>query len=199
MKGLLATSTRALSTQCEQFPIGERCFVPQQDHGSILVALPPSPLLAGLSHVLGVLEVPYVVSLSWTPELLASISLLVCDDLRHGELDGRIDELTRTVLFSDSSPAESDALAVLSPSASTATLLDLASGWVNEFVHSPLSTREREILGLVSQGFSNEEIANACYVSTATVKTHLLRSFRKLGVSDRAAAVYKAVKLGLIV
>lgn len=173
--------------------------MPQQGFGTMLIALPPSPLLAGLSHVLGVLEVPYVVSLNWTPELLSLTSLLVCDDLRHSELKGLISPATRTVLFSESNPGQSDALAVLSPSASSATLLDLASGWVNEFVHSPLSAREREILGLVSQGLSNEEIANVCFVSTATVKTHLLRSFRKLGVSDRAAAVYKAVKLGLIV
>ncbi|RLV10563.1 DNA-binding response regulator [Streptomyces griseocarneus] len=63
---------------------------------------------------------------------------------------------------------------------------------------SPLSGREREVLGLVSQGLTNAEIGSRLFISEATVKTHLLRSFKKLGVSDRTAAVMTALDRGLL-
>ncbi|WFB11779.1 response regulator transcription factor [Streptomyces sp. LX-29] len=62
----------------------------------------------------------------------------------------------------------------------------------------PLSGREREVLGLVSQGLTNAEIGTRLFISEATVKTHLLRSFKKLGVSDRTAAVMTALERGLL-
>lgn len=63
---------------------------------------------------------------------------------------------------------------------------------------SPLSNREREVLRLVGRGLTNAEIGAELFVSEATVKTHLLRSYRKLGVSDRTAAVLKAMEHGLL-
>ncbi|AJZ85689.2 MULTISPECIES: response regulator transcription factor [Streptomyces] len=63
---------------------------------------------------------------------------------------------------------------------------------------SPLSGREREVLRLVGRGLTNAEIGAELFVSEATVKTHLLRSYRKLGVSDRTAAVMKALEHGLL-
>ncbi len=50
------------------------------------------------------------------------------------------------------------------------------------------STRERQVLGLVADGLTNNEIARHLYLSESTVKTHLSSSFRKLGVSSRAEA-----------
>jgi DNA-binding NarL/FixJ family response regulator len=61
-----------------------------------------------------------------------------------------------------------------------------------------LSPRETEVLRLVGQGSSNPSIAAALFVSEATVKTHLLHVFEKLGVSDRTRAVTKAMELGLL-
>jgi two-component system, NarL family, nitrate/nitrite response regulator NarL len=61
-----------------------------------------------------------------------------------------------------------------------------------------LTEREREILALTSQGHSAPEIAQRLYLSTATVKTHLHHLYEKLGVSDRAAAVAKAMRQGLL-
>jgi DNA-binding NarL/FixJ family response regulator len=61
-----------------------------------------------------------------------------------------------------------------------------------------LTPRELEVLGLVAAGRSNAEIGQALYISEATVKTHLLRSFAKLGVSDRTAAVTTAIAAGLL-
>ncbi|MGY0018792.1 response regulator [Streptomyces sp. cg35] len=52
-----------------------------------------------------------------------------------------------------------------------------------------LSSREREVLLLVSRGTSNKEIARELFISEATVKTHLTHIYAKLGVKDRAAAV----------
>ena len=51
-----------------------------------------------------------------------------------------------------------------------------------------LSGREIEVLQLVAKGNSNREVGRALHISTATVKTHLIHIFDKLGVDDRTAA-----------
>jgi DNA-binding NarL/FixJ family response regulator len=61
-----------------------------------------------------------------------------------------------------------------------------------------LSRREVEVLGLVARGLTNAEIGQALHISEATVKTHLLRIFSKLDVSDRTAAVTTAMARGLL-
>lgn len=61
-----------------------------------------------------------------------------------------------------------------------------------------LSPREREVLALVAEGRSNPEIARTLYIGEATVKTHLLHVFEKLGVNDRTRAVTRAMELGLL-
>lgn len=60
-----------------------------------------------------------------------------------------------------------------------------------------LSPREIEILKLVADGCSTPQIASRLHLSVATVKTHLHRSFGKLEVSDRAAAVAACIRRGL--
>jgi DNA-binding NarL/FixJ family response regulator len=62
----------------------------------------------------------------------------------------------------------------------------------------PLSAREVEVLGLVARGLTNGEISRRLLISQATVKTHLLRAFTKLGVSDRTAAVTVAIERGIL-
>jgi DNA-binding NarL/FixJ family response regulator len=61
-----------------------------------------------------------------------------------------------------------------------------------------LSAREIEVLRLVGRGLSNGEIGRELFIGEATVKTHLLRAFGKLGVSDRTAAVTTAMELGVL-
>ncbi|MEU5208118.1 response regulator transcription factor [Streptomyces sp. NPDC020742] len=61
-----------------------------------------------------------------------------------------------------------------------------------------LSGRECEVLRLVGQGLTNAEIGRELFIGEATVKTHLLRAFKKLGVSDRTAAVLTALERGLL-
>lgn len=61
-----------------------------------------------------------------------------------------------------------------------------------------LTDRETQVLALVAQGRSNREAAAELFVSEATVKTHLLHVFEKLGVGDRTRAVTRAMELGLL-
>jgi DNA-binding NarL/FixJ family response regulator len=64
--------------------------------------------------------------------------------------------------------------------------------------HLELTSREIEVLGLVAKGRTNSEIGQALYIGEATVKTHLLHAFSKLGVDDRTAAVTTAIARGLL-
>ena len=61
-----------------------------------------------------------------------------------------------------------------------------------------LSARELEVLTLASHGFSYSDIARELVVSVATVKTHLAHVYEKLQVTDKAAAVARALRQGLI-
>ena len=61
-----------------------------------------------------------------------------------------------------------------------------------------LSDREIEVLAHVARGATNRQIAAALFVSEATVKTHLVHVFDKLGVDDRTAAVMRAMERGLL-
>lgn len=61
-----------------------------------------------------------------------------------------------------------------------------------------LTMRELEVVRLVARGASNREIARDLRISEATVKTHLLKIFEKLGVADRTSAVTTAIERGLI-
>ena len=64
--------------------------------------------------------------------------------------------------------------------------------------HEMLTVRETEVLAAVSRGASNGEAARELYISEATIKTHLLRIFAKLGVNDRTAAVTVAIERGML-
>ncbi|WP_225101004.1 response regulator transcription factor [Streptomyces sp. CoH27] len=61
-----------------------------------------------------------------------------------------------------------------------------------------LTTRETEVLLLIADGLSNQEIARRLHVSTATVKTHINNLFAKTGLKDRAQAVRYAYSKGLV-
>lgn len=63
---------------------------------------------------------------------------------------------------------------------------------------SELSEREQEVLMLVADGLSNQEIAGRLYISVTTVKTHVGNIFNKLGVTSRTQALARAAELGLL-
>ncbi|MEU9858744.1 response regulator transcription factor [Streptomyces sp. NPDC047974] len=69
---------------------------------------------------------------------------------------------------------------------------------VNGDVFAQLTTREREVVALVAQGMSNEEITRELVISPATTKTHVSRALSKLDARDRAHLVALAYQHGLI-
>jgi DNA-binding NarL/FixJ family response regulator len=82
---------------------------------------------------------------------------------------------------------------VLSPAVAGRLIGELRSPARDE-----LSQRELDVLGLIAQGCTNREAASRLFISEATVKTHLLHAYAKLGVRDRAAAVATAFTRGLL-
>lgn len=82
---------------------------------------------------------------------------------------------------------------VLSPSVARRVI-----GQVRTPATGALSEREREVLALIARGATNRMIAAALFISEATVKTHLLHIYSKLGVGDRAGAVGEAYRRGLL-
>jgi DNA-binding NarL/FixJ family response regulator len=83
--------------------------------------------------------------------------------------------------------------AALSPAVATRLL-----GQVRAPAREPISNRELDVLALVARGSSNRDIAARLFISEATVKTHLLHVYAKLGVNDRAAAVAAGFERGLL-
>jgi DNA-binding NarL/FixJ family response regulator len=100
--------------------------------------------------------------------------------------DALRDELIRAVR------AAARGEAVLSPSVATRLLGQVRTPT------DQLSQRELEVLALIAKGSTNREAAARLYISEATIKTHLLRIYAKLGVNDRAAAVAVAYQRGLL-
>jgi DNA-binding NarL/FixJ family response regulator len=83
--------------------------------------------------------------------------------------------------------------AVLSPAVATRLM-----GQMRAPASDTLSQRELEVLALIARGSTNREAAAQLFISEATVKTHLLHVYAKLGVKDRAAAVAVAFERGLL-
>jgi two-component system response regulator NreC len=61
-----------------------------------------------------------------------------------------------------------------------------------------LTAREKEILTLIAQGLSNQQIAERLYISIKTVQTHRAHILEKLGLHDRTELVRYAIRKGLI-
>jgi DNA-binding NarL/FixJ family response regulator len=89
--------------------------------------------------------------------------------------------------------AAADGQGVLSPSVATRLM-----SRVRTPAAELLSQRELEVLELVAAGTTNRDAAVRLFISEATVKTHLLHIYAKLGVTDRAAAVAEAYNRGLL-
>lgn len=113
-------------------------------------------------------------------------------------------------LLKDSSPDElrhavrvvAGGDALLSPTVTTRVLGRLAAlparrTRVDDATLGDLTEREREVLGKVGKGLSNDQIAEVLYISPATARTYVSRLLRKLGARDRAGLVVIAYEAGL--
>jgi DNA-binding NarL/FixJ family response regulator len=91
--------------------------------------------------------------------------------------------------------------ALLEPGVQARLLEALVQGRAAERLRSDLpdglTRREGEVLSLIAEGLSNQEISSRLFVSEATVKTHINNIFSKTGVRDRAQAVTYAYRHGL--
>jgi DNA-binding NarL/FixJ family response regulator len=129
------------------------------------------------------------------------------------ELDDYVFEALRIVasgfLLKDTRPAQLlagirdavDGGALLSPSVTRTVVAEFVSGAPTTRTPHPhlhlLNQREREVVALVAEGLSNEEIAGTFVVSPATARTHVSRAMTKLGARDRAQLVVFAHQSGL--
>ncbi|MDN5790460.1 MAG: response regulator transcription factor [Micrococcales bacterium] len=98
-------------------------------------------------------------------------------------------------------PAEELIAAVRAAAAGQSALAPAIAGRLIDRMRTStrtLSSREIEVLMLVADGLSNQQIATQLFVSQATIKSHLVHIFTKLDVDSRTAAVARAVEHGLI-
>jgi DNA-binding NarL/FixJ family response regulator len=112
-------------------------------------------------------------------------------------------------LIKDTDPADmlrairlvADGESLLSPSVTRRVIESFTSRSALRRPHprlAELTEREREVLGLIGEGLSNEEIAARLVVSPATARTHVSRAMVKLGARDRAQMVVIAYQSGLV-
>ncbi|MFF2748931.1 response regulator [Kitasatospora sp. NPDC058048] len=98
-------------------------------------------------------------------------------------------------------PPEELAQAVRSAAAGRSALAPSVADRLLERMRTPaaaLSARETEVLGLVADGLTNQQVSQRLHLSQATVKSHLVHIYTKLGVDSRTAAVREARRRGLI-
>jgi DNA-binding NarL/FixJ family response regulator len=92
--------------------------------------------------------------------------------------------------------------ALLSPSVTRRLITDIASRPdrppASDRALSALTDREREVMTLVAEGLSNDEIAGRLFLSPLTAKTHVSRIMTKLNARDRAQLVVMAYETGLV-
>jgi DNA-binding NarL/FixJ family response regulator len=107
--------------------------------------------------------------------------------------------VTRRLIASIASPASPANHAGAAANANASGLAASAAKEAHRASLARLTEREREVLALVAQGLSNEEIAARLYLSPLTTKTHVSHIMTKLTVRDRAQLVVIAYESGLVV
>jgi len=117
-----------------------------------------------------------------------------------GDILGAVEAGASGYLLKDAPPEELVA-AVRAAASGQSALAPAIAGRLMARMRAPrvsLSAREIEVLRLVADGASNGEVARRLHISEATVKSHLVHVFSKLGVASRTAAVSEARALGVL-
>jgi DNA-binding NarL/FixJ family response regulator len=117
-----------------------------------------------------------------------------------GDILGAVEAGASGYLLKDAPPDELIA-AIRAAAAGETALAPAIAGRLLARMREPrptLSRREVEVLQLVADGAANTEIAGRLYISDATVKSHLVHIYTKLGVSSRTAAVAAAREAGIL-
>ncbi|MDK8172606.1 response regulator transcription factor [Curtobacterium citreum] len=117
-----------------------------------------------------------------------------------GDILGAVEAGASGYLLKDAPPEELVA-AVRAAASGQSALAPAIAGRLMARMRAPrvsLSAREIEVLRLVAVGASNGEVARRLHISEATVKSHLVHVFSKLGVASRTAAVSEARTLGVL-
>ncbi|WP_449278796.1 response regulator [Leucobacter sp. GX24907] len=117
-----------------------------------------------------------------------------------GDILGAVEAGASGYLLKDTPPDEL-ITAIRAAAAGETALAPAIAGRLLARMRAPqpvLSARETEVLRLVAEGATNSEIAARLYISDATVKSHLVHIYTKLGVSSRTAAVAAARESGLL-
>jgi DNA-binding NarL/FixJ family response regulator len=158
------------------------------------------PVLDGLSVLREVADDPALAAVRVVMLTTFELDEYVFEALRHG---------ASGFILKDSDPAEllqavrvvADGGSLLSPTVTRRVIAQFAGqGAVAAAPHPDLgrlTDREREVVGWVATGRSNDEIAAALVVSPDTVRTHVSRAMIKLGARDRAQLVVFAIQSGL--
>jgi DNA-binding NarL/FixJ family response regulator len=120
--------------------------------------------------------------------------------LRHGARGYLLKDATAQAI-GDAIRQVADGRAALDPTVQSRLLDTLGRTAPGAFPVGPgpevLTAREAEVVALIAEGLTNQQIAARLVVSEATVKTHINHAFSKLGVRDRAQAVAWAYRTGL--
>lgn len=117
-----------------------------------------------------------------------------------GDILGAVEAGASGYLLKDAPPHELLA-GVRAAAAGESALAPAVAGRLMARMRAPrvsLSAREIEVLALVAEGASNGEIAGRLHITDATVKSHLVHVYSKLGVTSRTAAVSAARSLGIL-
>lgn len=117
-----------------------------------------------------------------------------------GDILGAVEAGASGYLLKDTPPDELLA-AIRAAAAGESALAPAVASRLMARMRAPrvsLSAREIEVLGLVAEGASNVDVAERLHITDATVKSHLVHVFSKLGVGSRTAAVSEARALGIL-
>ena len=120
--------------------------------------------------------------------------------LRHATARGLASDYTRQVLSAFDKPAPVVTAGVAGVAGVGSVAGNAAAGSATNAAppEQALTTRELEILRLISTGMRNQEIADHLDISGATVKRHIANAYGKLGASHRTEALLRARELKLL-